>query len=476
MLILHLALLAILASNSQAYHNGGDDTNCWLGPNYRELVDPCDIAKVHFISKPSDDDDDDNNTTELFTNHKFSVIARLDVNPLHSLLKTNGEYLVPHANIHMCKAEMGWCTPDVRVQPGLSTQSPEIKSDSLLLVVDELIVPESGDWTVVAHFRFTTITNEEWDVAAGFKQRFKQELIQENAEHWAILLCQCLASVGMVFSVLATAVVVVKRDHWVFKSSTPSMSVLMSIGCLIAFGAVFTLPTPENYLVCNVRVWLLSLAFDFVLVPFGLRTWRVYKLFDRSTGFRRKAITDALLIKLGAVLVVLDIGFCLMWTLAWPLTISKVPFVSNPEVVYSLQCTGSNQLVLEIMSFLFHGLPLIWLAYVGRKVRKSFQQRALLQTSTAEDSAKMAFFNESEAISQTLLSLGCVSMFAIALQYTVRDSPTSVLLMVSGGVLWSAYFTLAVNFLPRAIHVLFYENDGVTKRETNGSKSQVLTE
>lgn len=480
MFLLPFLAAVALPGPGLAYHNGAADTHCWLGPNYASLLDPCPVAKVDFLAKPSSGE-------VLFTDTPFAVTAQVTLLLPYELTSSGKGFLVPHANVHMCRVEMGWCTPNINVQPLLATQSPEVQSDSLVLTVADLVLPVAGDWTVVAHFTFNASNRQQlgsmrqYDFAAGFRQRVKQEYVRESAADWSVALCQCLAGVGMGLSLASLGVVVWKRNHWVFKSSTPSMSVLMCVGCLVAFAAVFTLPPLDwenntSHFVCNARVWLLSLAFDFVLVPFALRTWRVYKLFAVA-GFHRKVITDLMLVRCGAALVLLDVGFCLVWTLVWPLKLSRVPFQSNPNVVYSMQCAGSNQLALEVVAYLFHGLPLLWLARVGSKVRRSFQLRQQQQrhsstahsasnpTTSNNDLAKLSFFDESEAISQTLVSLGGVSLFSIALQYTVRDSPTSVLLMVALGVVWSAYFTLFVNFLPRFVNLVLYEKDGVTRKE-----------
>src|SRR5689334_16561437 len=86
-----------------AYHHGGNDTNCWLGPNYAKLLDPCPIASIEILTNLND---------TLYTNEPFELTSRLILASNLTLESVNG-YLIQHANIHMCKAEVGWCTPDV---------------------------------------------------------------------------------------------------------------------------------------------------------------------------------------------------------------------------------------------------------------------------------------------------------------------------------------------------------------------------
>jgi len=491
LLLLLLVVIVVAIGNVGAYHLGGNDTNCWKGPNYVDLHTDCDsVGEIHFTASPAAD-------VPLYIDEPFTVIAELI--PESSLLRKGG-VLVPHANFHMCRADLGWCTPDVNVTQDLVTQSPPIVGDSLVLKATDLRISIPGQWSIVAHF---TVVNEEgeWDVAAGFKRRFLKRKTAMKVDDWAVSLVVALACIGLACSVLTGLFVYMARNHWVLRASSPNLSLLVLFGCILAFSSVFTLippvlkfaspedmnkpvpttPSPQ----CNSRIWMLSLAFDFVLIPLALKTWRVSILF--SGTFKRVSITDLTLTRFASVLLVVDVVYCLVWSLGFPLYVGMIPTVSNPESIYIVQCSGRGQIAFETVSIVLHGLPLIWLASIGRKVRSNFRKRGLPGSSSAASATdtaptvtvlaesterKLRQFNESESLSLTLASLACMSIFAIALQYTVTDSPTAQMLMVSSGVIWSAFFVLFVLFVPRVISFVKYEKDGITRRrQSNQTRS-----
>ena len=496
-----LLLVFVLSFSSKivsGYHLGGNDTNCWKGPKYAQLFIDCDhVAEINFLITPPAD-------VPLYVDEPFTLVAELK--SARPLIRRQG-VLVTHANYHMCRAELGWCTPNVAVTPELVTQSPPIAGDSLVLKVTDLVVSIPGHWSIVAHF---SILNDEgeWEVAAGIKRRFLKKKTPMEVSPWAITLVTVLASVGLGVSALTGLFVFLARNHWVLKATSPNLSLIVIFGCAVAFASVFTLLPPElkfdspadvnepvpttPSVQCNSRIWVLSLAFDFVLIPLALKTWRVSVLF--SGTFQRVNITDATLSRFAAVLLLLDIAFCLAWSLGFPLYVAMIPTVSNPESVYIVQCTGNHQITFELVTIIvLHGLPLIWLAWISRKVKYSFQKRRLAGSASVTSAAatcsdfpqggsssligetaaerRLRQFNESDSLGLTLTMLACVSIFAIALQYTVTDSPTAQMLMVSGGVIWSAFFILSVLFLPRLIKYVKYEKDGVTKRSTTRSGS-----
>ena len=474
-------LLVFYARFATAYHHGGIDTNCWFD-NFAQFVDPCTFGVVNFLEIPSE--------STLYTGQLFNVQSLLVVN--ESLIPEDG-YIVPHANVHMCRVEVGFCSPDVQVQPHLVSQTTSIPSNSKFLNESDLHIDEPGEWMIISHYTVFT-TEGQWDLAAGRRRTFVAKLTQIDIADWAITLIYSFAGLGIFIATIVFLGIVILRNHWVFRATSPYLSSLMIFGCLLAFIAVFLLPPPHmeqdlnvqaiNQTIatvmssnpsprCLARLWLLSLAFDFVLIPLALKTWRVAVLFDTSNSFRQRRITDESLIKLAFILVILDVIFCLTWSLAFPLYAASIPSRLNPTSQYVVQCDGENQLIFETSTYVLHGLPLLWLAFIGRKVKLNFKQRSLNIATATEGlglvqvqatEKKLNQFNESETLSLTLASLACLSIFAIALQYTVQDSPTAQMLMVAGGTLWSSYIILLLMFGPKFVDCIRLQSDGVTQR------------
>lgn len=476
-----------------AYHQGGSDTNCWKN-DYKELVNPCDnLFEVELENIPSSDE-------ILYTDQLFNVTARLILKPESNMTlyrepisgqqdvsHSKPSYLVPHANVHMCRVEVGWCTPDVREQVNLVSQTLPIASDSTGTKIVDLKVTNAGDWMITVHYTFYTGLNERWDVAAGIRRKFVAKKEEYKVADWSVFFIMVLSMFGIVLAVVTGAGVWFGRNHWVLRASSPNLSIAVVAGCILAFVSVFVLLPPNSSMAfrpqanaqCQSRVWLLALAFDLVVIPLALKTWRVSVLFDSETSFKTRPITDKSLFKLAFALICADMLLCLIWTIVHPLKLSIVPSAINPNEIYTMQCVGQDQAALEIIAFLLHGVPLIWLAMVGRRVRFSFRQREFLAAhaaarvrsslSASSENRRMSQFNETESISLALASLAFVSVFAIALQYTVKDSPSARTLMIAGGTLWEGFFILLVLFVPKFLDYCKYEQDGVTERQTSAT-------
>jgi len=90
---------------------------------------------------------------------KYSLTVGKD---MASRIVDDGQWHIPHANIHSCRAEVGPCTPFVEDTPRLSTHTPENKANlsgngTLALAADVNLLP--GKYTVIVHFRFQVLDN-----------------------------------------------------------------------------------------------------------------------------------------------------------------------------------------------------------------------------------------------------------------------------------------------------------------------------
>jgi len=469
------ALVALLATMASAHHHGGNDTDCWHADDDSLcLVSP---ATILFSFSPGTaappppvgQELPPMPTTNLsvYNDQAFTVESTLALRSDFAITSTPR---ITHWNVHSCRVDIGWCTPDVNRTPGLVTQSvPEMGGNPRAIFNVSLSDMDAGLWNVIAHYEFagrfnTSLTEEPYSVSAGFLLTVLPRQILLTVVPAVVTLITAAAWFGMLLAALLAAFAGVARDHWVLRAASPMLLLLVALGAFVCFAAVLLFLPTDSSAVCQARPFVLCAGYDLVLAPLGLKTWRVAVIFD-TASFRRVAIPDRQLLAAIAVMVACDAALLLAWALADPLAPGNVPSLANPAVVYTAACVSRNQRAWEAAVIAMHLAPLLCVAVVARRVRLHFARRTASMLGV-RDEMRMAYFNESESISLSLVSLLFVSVFALALQFSIQDSPTAQTLMVCGGIVWSAFFTTAVLFGPKLAAFCAFESDGVTRRSS----------
>jgi hypothetical protein len=97
--VLLLLASAFFPAKSQAL--GAIGTACWTGPDFTELIHKCGFIQIAFESLPP-------SNQRLYTGDKFTINATLSM--LGSkIVPSEGGFLIPHANVRMCKTEGRLC-------------------------------------------------------------------------------------------------------------------------------------------------------------------------------------------------------------------------------------------------------------------------------------------------------------------------------------------------------------------------------
>jgi hypothetical protein len=545
-LLLQILFLHLTSNQIISYHHGGNETNCWYNENpipqsfcetqigsfhhihilppspsnqqqQPSLSDSSSIIllnpdQISILTSTSTDVTEDNHptndlsltntTNQVFINEFFTIEATLDV------LSPNKVNII-HANFHACLVKLGYCTPDVKITPGLVSQSiplnlGEVEANTQVQFQQRFMLDQIGEWTIIAHVSLLVTYNNSQspvlesipntlplhqeikiEVAYGEHISVKQRAKLVQVENWAQNFILVLASMGIILALVTAIFIWYQRSHWVIIASSVKLSLLIVVGCILGFiGAIMLLPPSFSMLIsskiynngimyCNSRIWLLILAFDSILIPLTLKTWRVTILFNPKSQFKRIAITDQRLLHIFGIVVMADVFLCMIWTSVVPLHALAIPSIIQPDESFFATCAILHgppriQLGLELFVIFSHGISLAWVALLGQRMRSAFRDLNTTSHTTngivVRDKMKFCQFDESDAVSLTLLSMLFITIFAIGLQYTVKDSPTALALMTCGACIWTGYFTLLVMFWPKFKQIMKVEEDGITER------------
>jgi hypothetical protein len=462
------ALLATLPLLAFAHHQGGSDTDCWILDSDALCKRP--PAVIAFQSVPDLITSASNAT--IFQDSSFQVLSSLALAPGFSVTSSP---VVLHWNLHSCRVDLGWCTPDARKQPGLVSQTDPRQGNGFEFN-DTVSALSSGQWNVIAHYEFAGRFADEhndtaYSVAAGFTLRVCERAEELKVPPQVVGFLTALAWLGLLVALFIVGFILGHRRHFVLRAASPALSAFAASGCALGFVSVFVFLPPGSDADCAARPFLLPMAYDALFVPLALKTWRVAALFDNKQ-FRRHRITDASLFVVTSAALLGDLVLAVAWQTTAPLGVHIIPTSANPQVVFMKQCSSALQAEWQVSLVVLHLLPLVWVAHMARKVRLTFARRRASSAGSnrlnsaldAKNELRMAHFNESESVSLALVSLLFVSIFAVALQFAVTDAPTAQTLMVCGGILWSTSFSLAVLFANKLAAVWVLEQDGVTRR------------
>ena len=90
-----------------------------------------------------------------------------------------------------------------------------------------------------------------------------------------------LATLGLLLTVAAAVVVVLYRQHPVFRSAAPMLLLVSFVGLLHVFSAIVFLVLPPASFSCSAFNWCIQLGFTLLLSPILAKAWRIWRIFGR---------------------------------------------------------------------------------------------------------------------------------------------------------------------------------------------------
>lgn len=263
----------------------------------------------------------------------------------------------------------------------------------------------------------------------------------------------------------------VQRYHIIYRASAPLFCLVILLGCILGLATIFVwMGQPTNNL-CNLRVWLTSLAFCLVYGGLVVKNWRIYRIFTQSQtklGQKQTALPDQVLLLWGmAPIVVVEIVLLLIMTLAFPLTaqVTTTPVLRDDQQY--LRCQPES--LAGILTLLASNFLLV--AYGGFLSWKQARDIPAVGKETR--------FRESWGITMIIVSTCFCLLFAIIIYMAVPyyDPFSEAIIIQVVHLLIFSSPTLAL-FLPKflSVHFEFFQHSssgGSTTRFTTASGGSV---
>ncbi|RZF44490.1 hypothetical protein LSTR_LSTR002263 [Laodelphax striatellus] len=181
---------------------------------------------------------------------------------------------------------------------------------------------------------------------------FKLRIV--TIHHAAFFIISCLASVGITLAIVFLAFNLHFRRLKYIKLSSPKLNNMAVVGCILVYAAVIllgldhaTLPSKSAFpTVCTARVYLLSAGFSLAFGSMFTKTYRVHRIFTRSSSGVVKN-KDTQLISLICVLLLIDGLVVTLWVVFDPMerhlrNLSLEISATDRSVVYQPQVVRSR--------------------------------------------------------------------------------------------------------------------------------------
>ena len=269
-----------------------------------------------------------------------------------------------------------------------------------------------------------------------------------------------LSALGLLGCLALGLVVFVYRSHPVMRSASPIFLLLSLAGVGLMFTSGFLLVARVSSASCAGFSWLLNFGLTLCFAPLFAKTWRIYRIFGRKK-LSVVLISNARLLLLCAALLALEAVLQAAWTAVGQLSPMLSLVTTSSQTVLSVS-TGVTRFVID--SYSQCGVA------AGSSSQSLFIAVMVEKAAVFCFGALMAFttrkvhstFNESQgitlAIYNVIFTCGIIAPIILVIQ-AVGDVLT---LLLAFALLWIAYFTMIVLFVPKILKVTAKQADGQT--------------
>ncbi|XP_017046325.1 gamma-aminobutyric acid type B receptor subunit 2 [Drosophila ficusphila] len=269
-----------------------------------------------------------------------------------------------------------------------------------------------------------------------------------------------LSSVGIALAIAFLAFNLHFRKLKAIKLSSPKLSNITAVGCILVYATVIllgldhsTLPSAEDSFatVCTARVYLLSAGFSLAFGSMFAKTYRVHRIFTRTGSvFKDKMLQDIQLILLVGALLLVDALLVTLWVVTDPmerhlhnltLEISAI----DRSVVYQPQvevCRSQHTQTWLSVLYAYKGLLLVVGVYMAWETRH----------------VKIPALNDSQYIGVSVYSVVITSAIVVVLANLISERVTLAFITITTLILTSTTATLCLLFIPK-LHDIWARND-----------------
>lgn len=144
----------------------------------------------------------------------------------------------------------------------------------------------------------------------------------ESVDETVVIITRSLSVVSMVIVIVVLILHGIWRNHQILRAASWRLNMITCSGCMCAYLTVIAFGVYPTDIWCNVREWMMVIAWTLTFMPLFLKTYRVSVIF---TGMMKvKTVEDyKLVIGVGLSLLV-DITILAVFTLIEPERVSLV--------------------------------------------------------------------------------------------------------------------------------------------------------
>ncbi|KAJ3360544.1 hypothetical protein GGF32_008285 [Allomyces javanicus] len=204
---------------------------------------------------------------------------------------------------------------------------------------------------------------------------------------WAdsfVVATSVIRAMLMLALVGGTVVLAVNRHKPTVKHLSFPFLVLITIGCeLVLASGFFEIGEPSRT-TCIAPVWTLTVGAQLVLASSGVKTYRLWKIFDNSSLRKRlKAIDNHYLVRFVGLLIAVQSIIYAIWLGAFP----SEPVASTSRHSLSFSCQSSNLAGIRAVTVISVAinvvllLAVMFLAYKTRNVVSAFRETTWIMYS-----------------------------------------------------------------------------------------------
>ncbi|KAG0000332.1 hypothetical protein BGZ65_004465, partial [Modicella reniformis] len=244
-----------------------------------------------------------------------------------------------------------------------------------------------------------------------------------------------VAGLGILFSFITMAIVIIHRDAQVIKASSPLFCCLELCGfILLYFSAIMALDIPIPSL-CIVRPITLNMGFILVVSNIVAKNFRVYRIFH-NIYVTNRVIRDSHLLRIVGIIMTINLVIMAVWFIKTPPTLQQI---AMEDLTAYWDCTDQvgESAPFFVVLFVYNIVLLLlatYLAYKNRNVAANYNE-----------CRQIAF------VVYNILLSGCIAMPTIFLpqeEYLTKFFLTNIVLLFGTTV------SLMFLFLPK-LHKLF---------------------
>ncbi|XP_054273183.1 gamma-aminobutyric acid type B receptor subunit 1 isoform X2 [Macrosteles quadrilineatus] len=275
-----------------------------------------------------------------------------------------------------------------------------------------------------------------------------------------LFICMwAISSIGIVAAICLIIFNICYRHRRVIQSSHPVCNTIMLVGVIICLSSVFLLGLDGHFvsplvypLVCQARVWFLSLGFTLAYGAMFSKVWRVHRLTTKAKSDTLKKIEPWKLYTMVGGLLVIDLVFLLAWQIYDPMQrrIEVFPLEDpvntdddikiRPELEH---CESDSNNVWLGLVYGYKGLVLVFGLFLAYETR----------------SIKVKQINDSRYVGMSIYNVVVLCLITAPVTMVIASQQDASFAFVALALIFCCFLSMALIFVPKVIEIIRHPRD-----------------